>query len=262
MIQFTECKLAFRNQLRYPLLMTQIPQRKRAPYAPAASVLTAIRRYRERGLPEPVDQNILESIGVSRGNAGVTLTALKFFGLLNQEGRHSEKFDAIKRATAEEYPSVFLSILQNSYADVFVIVDPATDPRDKIDDAFRQYEPAAQRERMVVLFVGLCKEAGVNIANGEPGTQRDRKPVAERQTRGKPPERKAVQSPSEANIATELPPIDILKSEPRVNYELVAALMRQLPTDGRWLSNQRDRWLKALTANIDLIIEITDESSN
>ena len=167
-----------------------------------------------------------------------------------------------RREGCVNVPDYCLSILQNSYADVFVIVDPATDLRDKIDDAFRQFEPAAQRERMVILFVGLCKEAGVNIASSEPGTQRDRKPVAERQTRGKPPRRKAVQSQSEVSAIAESPQIDILKSEPRVNYELVAALMRQLPTDGKWLSNQRDRWLKALTANIDLIIETIDEPSN
>ncbi len=52
-------------------------------------------------------------------------------------------------------------ILKAAYADIFRIVDPATATSVQLTDAFRGYQPQKQRDRMVTLFVGLCKEAGL-----------------------------------------------------------------------------------------------------
>jgi hypothetical protein len=239
--------------------MIQGLQRKKAPYAPASGVLTAIRRYRERGLPEPVETSVLESIGVSPGNAPVTLSALKFLNLLDTDGKHTERFDALKRATSEDYPSVLLSVLQDTYGDVFVIVDPQNHSRSQVEDAFRQFEPAAQRERMVALFVGLCKEAGLTVS-GSSAAQKERKSEGERRPRNhtsKPERKNSDPKTVPVQIALEQP-----KTETRVNYELIAALLRQLPSGGAWTSTQRDKWLKAMTANVDVLIEVSDAGAD
>ena len=131
------------------------------PYAPIASVLGVIRRRRERGLVFPVSLAILGAVGVSEGNRSRTLAALRFLGLLDPEGHSTPVFDRIGVAKTEEYPQVLAEIVQSAYEPVFTMVAPATDGDIAIGDAFRQYHPEAQRNRMIALFKGLCEEAGI-----------------------------------------------------------------------------------------------------
>src|SRR5262249_35610932 len=51
--------------------------------------------------------------------------------------------------------------IRNAYAEDFERVDPAEDTQAKIVDAFRRYERRSQTDRMVMLFLGLCREAGI-----------------------------------------------------------------------------------------------------
>ena len=43
------------------------------------------------------------------------------------------------------------------------------------------------------------------------------------------------------------------------NYYLISVLLQQLPKDGKWTQKQRDRWMQAMAANIDLLLEVSDE---
>jgi ABC-type sulfate transport system substrate-binding protein len=43
------------------------------------------------------------------------------------------------------------------------------------------------------------------------------------------------------------------------DYRLLAALMQQLPKDGKWSKARRDRWIQAISASVDLLVEITVE---
>jgi hypothetical protein len=130
-----------------------------APYAPAENVLLIIRRAREKGPPEVLTTQELIRLSVAEGNATRVLRALRFLGLVDNDGHRTAHFDRLCRASTAEYPQILSEILRMVYRDIFVIVDPTNTNLTELHDAFRHYAPQAQRRRMVRLFIGLCREA-------------------------------------------------------------------------------------------------------
>src|SRR5260370_3191600 len=145
--------------------------KKLAPYAPFGCVIAIIRRLRERGLPETLTIQEITRVSVSEGNASRTLQGLKFLKVVDEEGFRTQTFDRLGRVPTSEYAEVFGEIIKEAYGDVFTIVDPAEATDIEINDAFRYYQPQAQRGRMVTLFRGLCQEVGL-VAGGPPETRK------------------------------------------------------------------------------------------
>ena len=245
-----------------------------APYAPAENVLAVIRRFREKGLPEVLNAQELVRLSVAEGNATRVLRALRFLGLLDIDGRRTAIFDRLARASTAEYPQLLSEILREAYKEVFVIVDPSDTTTTELDDAFRNYEPQAQRERMVRLFLGLCREA--NLAPGgplEPGhrvrTKRNAKSAipSHRMTRLTSSNGKLEKHETEdSGVGTGIKvPSAFPWNEPsRVQntlgegYVLLTGLLRQLPEGRQWSPTHREQWLTVFTAMLDLMIKVID----
>ncbi len=168
--------------------MAPSSERPIAPYAPLGNLLTVIRRLRERGVPIPVTKEALTVLGIPEGNAPRTLQSLKLLGLVAEDGDLTPAAERLRRASTEEYPETLAEVIREAYAPVFAVVDPATDTEVRISDAFRQFDPATQRGRMVTLFLGLCTEAGIAAERPQkapraprtstrPGAKREKRPI-------------------------------------------------------------------------------------
>lgn len=219
---------------------------KNAPYAPTGSVLSVIRRYREHGAPKTVDLTEITRVGVSEGNAPRTLASLKFLGLLDKD-KPSESFSLLNRATTEEYPNVLADIVRSAYSDIFAILDPAKASEIQITDAFRGYEPAKQRSRMVQLFVGLCQESG--IMKGKPVVIEGRKNNPSQSDSTNTAEKKKIQQEQ--------------IYQPKIEGYWVGKFeqyLEDLPPDNQkvWTKAKRDKWINAVTAMLDYLIEVED----
>lgn len=221
------------------------------PYAPASPVLNVIRRIRDGRLPDPLTLTNLQQLGVAEGNADRVQKALRFLGLIDAQHRRTETFTRLGRASTDEYPRALAEVLQAAYAPVLQIVNPAEDTDIAVQDAFRGYEPAGQRPRMVSLFLALSKEAGL-VDGG---------PVPARQQTRRSPGRTPTASRTRPSTVEADAPSAATPDEPTTlaDYRLLVSLINQLPRDGRWSKARRDRWIQAVTANVDLLVEVEEE---
>ena len=232
---------------------TPVADEDYAPYAAFKNINDVIVRYRNRDLPNPLTASELERLGVSSGMTARTLRALRFLGLIDEGGYRLEAFERLKKVSTDEYPQQLAEIVRAAYLPIFQIVDPAADSDTALADAFRRYEPSAQRERMIALFRGLCQEAGIMPKEGRPSGAPRRASV--------PPAQKAKASGTPATSTQDSVPRQ--PSEQRDDdgrdYRLISALIQQLPRDGRWPKTKRDRWLLAMTSAVDLLFEVTED---
>ena len=90
--------------------------------------------------------------------------ALRFLGLIADDGKPTDTLRAIWAASDGEYRELLTAAIRNAYwREDFERVDPAQDTQAQMIDAFRRYEPRSQTDRMVMLFLGLCREAGIPV---------------------------------------------------------------------------------------------------
>lgn len=134
---------------------------KPAPYAPHSAITDIITRYRSRGLPTPIDAEVLGRAGISDSLITRVLQALQSLDLIDESGMPTAMFEGIRVAPESDFKQKLADWLKAAYADVFAFVDPTNDDETRIRDAFRNYQPIGQQGRMVTLFQGLCAVAGL-----------------------------------------------------------------------------------------------------
>lgn len=237
------------------------------PYAPYANVLTIIRHARDRGLKEPVTSKSITTLGVPEGNATRTMQALRFLKLLDEEGYLTERFKLLSNAPSDEYPGLFEQVLRDAYPLVFNALQPATATDQQFVNAFRLYQPKAQRPRMIILFKGLCREAGL-IAGGTPEVLN-----RPRVTPSKPPTspngaKRPKQEPKDAAFEAESyqawtteanQPLTETPITSTQEYIIMHGVLQKLPfAEKKWTQADRRKWLKAVAATVDLLFGLED----
>lgn len=214
-----------------------------APYAPASAIIELIHRHRNRGLPTPVNSDVLIRAGVSDSLVPRTLQALQTLDLIDDSGAPSSVLEGIRLAPEAEYPQRIGDWLRATYADAMQFVDPATATESEIRDAFRNYNPIGQQDRMVTLFMTLFREAGI-------GPERQRAaPRKPNNTRGttKPTITRPIRPPPGETLNTPALPAPI------------AGLLTSLPRSGSgWSKATRDRFITTFEAVLDFCIPIVE----
>jgi Family of unknown function (DUF5343) len=222
---------------------------KPAPYATAGSILDIIDRYRSRGLPSPVDGEVLARAGIAQSLIPRTLQALQTLDLIDSEtGAPTQTFEGLRLASESEYRQRLEDWLKGAYADVFAFVDLTKDDEGRVRDAFRSYQPIGQQDRMVLLFQGLCTAAG--LIKEKPDSART-PPAARPRSASTPPLRRAAipkqaskHAPSKHHLIPELP-------------RPLAGLLESLPANGEgWTKDARERFMTTFGTVLDFCIPV------
>jgi hypothetical protein len=135
----------------------------RRPYAAAANVVAVLQRCRTRNLPEVIDNDFFQLVEVPGVVFGRVRDALRFLELVDPDGRPTDTLQAIAASSDEEYRELLAATIRRTYSGDFERVNPSEDTQAQIVNAFRRYEPRSQTNRMVMLFLGLCREAGIPV---------------------------------------------------------------------------------------------------
>jgi hypothetical protein len=137
--------------------------RQRRPYAATANVIAVLNRARSRNLPETIGNDFLRIAGIPEAVFGRVTEAVRFLGLVNEDQTPSDLLRSIAAAPDEEYRDLLATTIRTAYRDDFAQVDPGQDSQPQVVGQFQRYEPRSQVARMVMLFLGLCREAGIPV---------------------------------------------------------------------------------------------------
>lgn len=142
--------------------MTEPAERVR-PYASPSNVLSVFHRVRSRNLPDKIDNDFLRIAGIGEAVFGRVTATLRFLDMIDEGLRPTDTLRALSAAPDEDYRIILAGAIRAAYAEDFARIDPEQDTQARIVDAFRPYQPRSQTSRMVMLFLGLCREAGIPV---------------------------------------------------------------------------------------------------
>jgi hypothetical protein len=222
------------------------------PYTAGAALVGIIRRYRDKGLATPFNNEVLGRAGVPDSLGNRTMQSLQILDLIDDKGMPTPTLQKIRVVPEPEYQNCIAEWVKSAYAEVFQFIDPATDDARTIRDAFRHYEPVGQQDRMVSLFIALCAEAGlVDESKKSEPKPAARKPQLARVSLSNsvPVQRiaRAKQAPTPA-MQGPLPPA-------------LAGLMHSLPPPEKgWTQATRDKFVTTFATVLDYVIPVVEES--
>jgi hypothetical protein len=223
-----------------------------APYGPPSALIEVIERYRERGLQTPLTDEVLVKAGVSESVVRRVAVALKLLDLVDADMNPTEALKQYQQAATDDAKAVLEKVIRDAYEPVFSFVNPAIDPPERVRDAFRSYEPRGQQDRMVTLYMGLCRYVGIAA---EPADVGERLSEARRQRILTAPAR------ARARAKTKESGAGITKTQQQFMPSnvgqaalpaAVEGLVRELATIGPgWSRERRDQFMQVWTAVVD-----------
>lgn len=144
---------------------TNRPTRSRFGYPSTSSMLKIFLWHKEKVLPAPLNTGALREKGIPERDLVTIQQTLKDFGLINEDGHPTPKFDQLASAyqtSPKEYQDILHSILHETYSEIFFnLNDPAKATPSQFKAAFESYEPRSEHKKMISLFKGMCREAGL-----------------------------------------------------------------------------------------------------
>lgn len=226
-----------------------------APYAPASAILEILNRNRSRGLPSPIDKEILARAGVSESLVPRTLQSMQVLDLIDENGNHTDTLEGLRLAPEAEYKGKLRQWLDAAYGDVLQFVDPEQDDEIKVRDAFRPFKPTGMQDRMVTLFTGLYTAAGAwSDRSQRPAVSAPRPRPKSSPTRKPDPKTRPDAGPRDSAVRIEKPQ-DFGSDLPAP----IVGLLSGLPLDGNgWTQARRDRFLVTFEAVLDFCFPISE----
>lgn len=140
--------------------MGEMKGKRLAPYVSVSVLKKFFEEIRHISTPRRVDGEVLRELGISQGNVGALLSALKFLGLLREDGTPTSQFRVLQ-TSGEEFRKGLEEVVREAYREVFAHLDVRRCSREQVHNFFaKNYSPAIAK-KATILFLSLCREAGI-----------------------------------------------------------------------------------------------------
>ncbi|MFC1930551.1 DUF5343 domain-containing protein [Chloroflexota bacterium] len=137
-----------------------------APYVPSDVIKLFLEHIRHVDTPQKVDGKLLQDYGITRGQVFGVLSALKFLGLIESDGRPTPIFRLLQSEEDEDYKNNLKIFIKRAYNTLFSRIDVSRESRETIVSYFaRNYSPSTA-ERATRLFSDLCVFADIPFVRG------------------------------------------------------------------------------------------------
>jgi hypothetical protein len=226
-----------------------------APYQPGSVTTDLLERYRSRGLPAPINADVLRRAGVSDSLIPRTIQGLQTLDLIDDSGQPTTVFEGLRLAPEAEYKTRVAEWLRAAYADALHYIDPETADETAIRDAFRQYTPVGQQPRMITLFTALFRYAG--IGPEKPAVRIGTIKEQIRQSR-RPPGSLTLRPRQRRETPPSPPPPPAFYGGEGSPHPAISGLLAGLPKT--WTQADKDRFLTAFGAVLDLSVRLVADA--
>jgi hypothetical protein len=229
------------------MVTEELSESTNRPYTPPSNLISVLGRVRSRNLPERIDLDYLRDVGIPEGTVHRTFFALRFLKLVEESGELTEALKSIGSSTDEEYRAILSGLIRDAYSEVFNVIDPAENTQAEILNVFRRYTPGSQRQRMVIFFLGMCREAGIPTLD-----------VPRQRAMGRPRETAERPAPHTRTGRASLRGTGALRTrgtaQPPDIPPALDGLVRSLPPAGTPLSaERRQQWLDMAKATLAFV---------
>jgi uncharacterized protein DUF5343 len=224
-----------------------------APYGPPAGVLAVVNGYRDKGLVTPFTPEVLRRAGINESLIPRVYKSLEGLDLIDHDGNPTELLKGLRTVRTDEFQQTLAEVVKSAYAEVLKFTNPATDDARHIADAFRSYEPAGQRGRMVTLFMGLCEAAGI-VPKGTLKTA----PMGAGRANGAP--KRGADAPRRTGLS--IGPSARARDDGGGGVsQALLGLIASLPSNGAsWTKHQREKFMTAFGHVLDYTIPLADDT--
>lgn len=218
---------------------------ERRPYAATANVAAVLQRVRRRNLPETIDDEFYRVVDVPDVVFGRVRQALRFLDMVGEDDRPTDRLRSLARSSDEEFQDHLAAAVREAYRNDFERIDPAQDTQAQIVSAFRRYQPRSQTSRMVMLFLGLCRTAGIPVLDA-PRERSMRGASTTKSLRKEKPKPKPKPTDPGAPATSQFP------------LELTGLLNSLPDRSAGWTKDRRDKFLEAFGVVLDFVIPVKE----
>lgn len=215
---------------------------KQYPWSSFSAFLQAIEIFEKHKPP------VLKASQLPFGDsyAAHIISNFRFFGFAGRNNVPTELFKDFLE-NSDKRSEMFGGILKDAYPEIFKNIQSTEEITDEhLLKVFSKLSASKYTKRKIIAFFkNAALYAGMPIS----ATSRTRVPVSQDER------------PSLINEQNNGTGIDGNRNAD-TDYHLVSCLIQQLPTEGKWTQKQRDKWLAALTANIDLLVDIIPDNES
>lgn len=131
---------------------------RKAPYAPVSALEEFFNKMRNVAVPARVDQRFLQKLSIAAGNEWALLSALKFLGVIDSQGRPTHAYRLLQ--SSDRFQDTLRHLVQTAYEPVFNAGGLAMS-QDDLVNFFRVTSSPSQQRNAARFFRAVCRMAGI-----------------------------------------------------------------------------------------------------